>query len=64
MASGSLEIDPESIRVTTDYMATELGVVEARLRSLDSEIAALENEVARHRSEIEEWEDWVDRQLR
>ena len=63
ITSGGLEVEEDQVRMTTNYIESELTVTATRLRATNDEIATLENEVSRYRNEIEDWESWVDREL-
>jgi predicted nucleic acid-binding Zn-ribbon protein len=63
MAAGTLDVDASEISVSTDYMESELALVEGRLRATDNEITMLENEAVRFRNEIQDWQSWIDREL-
>ncbi|MDH3253811.1 MAG: hypothetical protein OEM62_02375 [Acidobacteriota bacterium] len=56
-------MDADELTSMTEHFASELALVTARLRATNDEIAALENEAARYRNEIDDWEAWVDREL-
>ena len=63
IATGVLDIPPEQVELFSAETERQLGRVVERLRRLEDRIAELEVELAARQREVDDWQDYFDREL-
>lgn len=63
LAAGELELSDSQAEAAVAQMELDLEQNRSRISELDGQLAGLENELARVREEIRDWQDYVDREL-
>ena len=63
ISSGALDVPPEQVEMFSAEMERRLGRVIAQMRELDDRIAQLEVELAERQRELDDWQDYFDREL-
>ena len=63
MDTGQVDMTAEQIEVMADESALQIYLLKKRIRRMDREIMELENALARHQQDLDDWQALIDRHL-